>query len=218
MRAFLRDGVWESIRHHIVVLLREGAGREASPTAAVVDTQSVRTGPQRGPRGYDAGKKVKGRKRVVMVDTEGAPLGIRVVPADAHDHRALLALASDLALHPTLLLIWLDRGFAGDEPRAFLNGRGITVEIVGIRERRDQGASGLPGRAEALEGGADVRLPAALPAAPGRRRDELRELARHGHARGAVHDRHAPRAAHRLMTEMSDRLLASGTGWPASAG
>ena len=71
-----------------------------------------------------------------MVDTEGAPLGIRVVPADAHDHRALLALAPDLALHPTLLLIWLDRGFAGDEPRAFLNGRGITVEIVGIRERR----------------------------------------------------------------------------------
>ena len=43
MRAFLRDGVWESIRHHFVVLLREGAGREASPTAAIIDTQSVKT-------------------------------------------------------------------------------------------------------------------------------------------------------------------------------
>src|SRR5215213_9118888 len=43
MRAFLRDGVWESIRHHFVVMLREGAGREASPTAAIIDTQSVKT-------------------------------------------------------------------------------------------------------------------------------------------------------------------------------
>ena len=120
----------------VVACLRLARGRKRRPTAAIIDTQSVRTGPQRGPRGYDAGKKVRGRKRVVMVDTEGAPLGIRVVPADTHDHRALLALASDLALHPTLLLIWLDRGFAGDEPRAFLNGRGITVEIVGVRERR----------------------------------------------------------------------------------
>ena len=119
----------------VVACLRLARGRERRPTAAIIDTQSVRTGPQRGPRGYDAGKKVKGRKRVVMVDTEGAPLGIRVVPADAHDHRALLALAPDLALHPTLLLIWLDRGFAGDGPRAFLNGRGITVEIVGVRGR-----------------------------------------------------------------------------------
>lgn len=43
MRAFLRDGVWESIRHQFVIMLREGAGREASPTAAIIDTQSVKT-------------------------------------------------------------------------------------------------------------------------------------------------------------------------------
>ncbi len=42
-RAFLAAGVWESIRHHLVVMLREGAGREASPTAAIIDTQSVKT-------------------------------------------------------------------------------------------------------------------------------------------------------------------------------
>ena len=135
MRAFLGDGVWESIRHHLVVMLREGAGREASPTAAIIDTQSVKTGPQRGPRGYDAGKKVKGRKRVLLVDTEGDPLGTRVVPADVHEHRALRALAPDLAAHPTLRLAWLDRGFAGEEPEAFLNRHGIAVEVVGIRNR-----------------------------------------------------------------------------------
>jgi transposase len=120
----------------LVACLRLARGRKRRPTAAIIDTPSVRTGPQRGPRGYDAGKKVKGRKRVLLVDVEGNPLGIRVVPADMHDHRALLALTPDLALHPTLLLIWLDRGFAGSEPEAFLNRHGITVEVVGIRNRQ----------------------------------------------------------------------------------
>ena len=120
----------------LVACLRLARGRKRRPTAAIVDTQSVRTGPQRGPRGYDAGTKVKGRKRVLLVDTEGNPLGLRVVPADVHEHRALRALAPDLAAQPTLLLIWLDRGFAGADPRAFLNGYGITVEIVGIKDRR----------------------------------------------------------------------------------
>ena len=120
----------------IVARLRLARGRKRRPTAAIVDTQSVRTGPQRGPRGYDAGKKVKGRKRVLLVDTEGNPLGLRVVPADVHEHRALRALAPDLAVQPTLLLIWLDRGFAGADPTAFLTGYGVTVEIVGIKHRR----------------------------------------------------------------------------------
>jgi putative transposase len=120
----------------LVTCLRLAQGRKRRPTAAVIDTQSVRTGPQRGPRGYDAGKKIKGRKRVLMVDTEGTPLGIRVVPANQHDHQALLALAPDLATHTTLLLIWFDSGFAGKAPEAFLNGYGIAVEVVGIKNRQ----------------------------------------------------------------------------------
>ena len=119
----------------LVACRRLAAGRKRRPTAAIIDTQSVKTGPQRGPRGYDAGKKIKGRKRVLMVDVEGDPLGIRVVPADVHEYRALLALAPDLAAHPTLRLAWLDRGFAGDEPEAFLNGHAIAAEVVGIRNR-----------------------------------------------------------------------------------
>ena len=77
----------------------------------------------------------RGRKRVLMVDVEGDLLGIRVIPADVHEHRALRALAPDLAAHPTLRLAWLDRGFAGEEPEAFLNRHGIAVEVVGIRNR-----------------------------------------------------------------------------------
>ena len=71
----------------LVVCRRLAAGRKRRPTAAIVDTQSVRTGPQRGPRGYDANKKVKGRKRVPMVDTQGDPLGVQVVSADGADQR-----------------------------------------------------------------------------------------------------------------------------------
>src|SRR3954452_1153708 len=92
----------------LVACRRLAGGRKRRPTAAVIDTKSVKTGPQRGPRGYDAHKKVKGRKRVLMVDVEGDPLGVRVVPADVQDRDALAALAPDLAAHPSLRLAWTD--------------------------------------------------------------------------------------------------------------
>src|SRR5215207_1385977 len=120
----------------LVACRRLAGGRKRRPTAAIIDTQSVRTGPQRGPRGFDAHKKVKGRKRVLMVDVEGDPLGVRVVPANVQDRDALRALAPDLAAHASLLLAWLDRAFAGDDPRAFLQAHGVTPEIIGTAGRR----------------------------------------------------------------------------------
>jgi putative transposase len=121
----------------MVACRRLAAGRERRPTAAaIIDTQSVRTGPQRGPRGCDAHKKVKGRERALMVDTHGGPLGVRVVPADVQDRDALEALAPDLAAHASLLLAWLDRAFAGDDPSAFLVRHGIVPEIVGTLGRK----------------------------------------------------------------------------------
>ena len=120
----------------LVACRRLAAGRKRRPTAAIIDTQSVKTGPQGGPRGYDAHKKVKGRKRVLMVDTQGDPLGARAVPADAQDRAALESLAPDLAAHGSLLLVWLDRGFAGDEPCAFLQRHGIAAEVVGTPGRK----------------------------------------------------------------------------------
>ena len=87
-----RRGTFERLAHALIMADRERVGREASPTAAVLDAQSVRSGGVgvKGVRGYDAGKKVTGRKRHALVDTDGRLLLAAISPACLHDSRCLL--------------------------------------------------------------------------------------------------------------------------------
>jgi len=139
--AWRDTGRWQRIVSILVRRARKKLGRTPKPTAAVIDSQSAPTTQAGGPRGYDAGKRIYGRKRHIVTDTNGLLLGVHVHPANVQDCHGAVPLLKKVGMKfPRLRHVFADRIYRGKQLLDALSESGPwTVEIV----ERPQGVKGF---------------------------------------------------------------------------
>ncbi len=132
-------GCFEAMVHDLRVLLRIADGREADPSAAVLDSRTLQSSVESGPRaGYDGYKRRSGSKVHMAVDTLGRLLTLRVTPADEQDRAQVAPLCEAIheATGESVELIYADQGYTGEETFDEAAGRGIILHVVKLPEAK----------------------------------------------------------------------------------
>jgi len=139
-RRWSAQGRFEQMHDRLRAQWREREQRADEPTAAVLDAQSTRGSPQGGDNGFDAGKKVKGRKRHLVVDTLGLLLAVSVTAASVQDrHGAHPVMASTVAKYPGIETVFVDNGYAGCCAQKMSLDHDIQVQVVRHPANRNVG-------------------------------------------------------------------------------
>ena len=132
-RSWTRMGFIESLHARLRARAREAEGRRCRPTAAILDSQTVRSAGLAEQAGYDGAKMTKGRKRFLLVDTLGHVLAVAVLPADVPERAGAKELLNDVLASPTWLKrLYVDGGFSGPDFAAHVAELkpGLEVEVV----------------------------------------------------------------------------------------
>ncbi len=132
-RRWLSAGVFEEMVHDLRVLLRLSKGRASEPTAAILDSRTLRSTPESGSRGgYDGAKRKKGSKVHAAVDTLGHLLALFVSPANEQERARVgeLAEAVKEATGESVELAYVDQGYTGERPAKEAKAHGMRLEVV----------------------------------------------------------------------------------------